>query len=63
MEAASGRVITYAIADPRPADAAISVADPSLAAQRLGWRTERGLEEICRDSWALQQQNPQGGYT
>ena len=45
----------------RPGDAAISVADPSQAAQRLGWRTQRGLEDICRDGWAWQQQNP-GGY-
>ena len=61
MEAASGRSIPYAITNRRPGDAAISVADPSQAAQRLGWRTQRGLEDICRDGWAWQQQNP-GGY-
>ncbi len=38
-----------------------SVADPNQAAQRLGWRTQRGLEDICRDGWAWQRQNP-GGY-
>jgi len=36
------------------------VADPSLAAQTLGWRTSRGLAEMCRDGWAWQQANPQG---
>ena len=60
MEAASGRSIPYAITDRRPGDAAISVADPSQAAQRLGWRTQRGLGDICRDGWAWQQQNPEG---
>ncbi len=60
MEAASGRTIPYAITERRPGDAAISVADPSQAAQRLGWRTQRGLEDICRDGWAWQQQNPEG---
>jgi UDP-glucose 4-epimerase len=39
---------------------AITVADPALAAQHLGWRTRRGLEEICRDGWAWQQANPNG---
>ena len=62
MEAASGRSIPYAITDRRLGDAAMSVADPSQAAQRLGWRTQRSLEEICRDGWAWQQQNPEG-YT
>ena len=61
MEAASSSSIPYAITDRRPGDAAISVADPTKAAQRLGWRTRRGLEDICRDGWAWQQQNP-GGY-
>ena len=60
MEAATGRSIPYAISDRRPGDAAISVADPSKAAQRLGWRTHRGLADICRDGWAWQQQNPEG---
>ena len=60
MEAASGRSIPYAITDRRPGDSAISVADPSQAAQRLGWRNQRGLGDICRDGWAWQQQNPEG---
>ena len=61
MEAASGRSIPYTITDRRPGDAAISVADPSQAAERLAWRTKRSLEQICCDGWAWQQQNP-GGY-
>ena len=60
MEATSGRSIPYAITGRWPGDAAISVADPSQAAVRLGWKTQRGLEEICRDGWAWQQQNSQG---
>ena len=62
MESASGRSIPYAITGRRPGDAAISVADPSQALQKLGWHTRRGLEDICRDGWAWQQQNPEG-YT
>jgi len=60
FEAASGRPIPYAVVARRPGDAASTVADPSLAAQTLGWRTSRGLAEMCRDGWAWQQANPQG---
>ena len=60
MEAASNRPIPYRITERRKGDAAISVADPSQALERLGWRTQRGLEDICRDSWAWQQANPNG---
>ena len=60
MEAASGRSIPYAITGRRPGDAAISVANPSQAAERLGWRTQRTLEDMCRDGGAWQQQNPVG---
>lgn len=56
----SGRSIPYVITERRPGDAAISVADPSQAAEGLGWRTQRSLEDICRDGWAWQQQNPEG---
>ena len=56
----SVRSIPYGITDRRPGDAAISVADSTKAAERLGWRTQRGLEDICRDGWAWQQQNPEG---
>jgi UDP-glucose 4-epimerase len=60
FEAASGRPVAYRQVDRRPGDAAISVADPSQAEARLGWRTRRSLEEICRDGWAWQSRHPQG---
>jgi len=60
MEAASNRSIPYTITERRPSDAAISVADPSQALERLGWRTKRTLQDICRDGWAWQQANPNG---
>ena len=59
-ERASGRPIAYRIEDRRQGDVAVSVADPALAAERLGWRTERGLDAICRDGWAWQSANPAG---
>ena len=60
FEAASGRPVPLKIVERRPGDAAITVADPSLAAQRLGWRTSRSLADMCRDGWAWQSANPNG---
>ena len=30
------------------------------AARVLGWKAERGLEEMCEDTWRWQSQNPNG---
>ena len=60
FEAASGRPVPWKVVERRPGDAAITVADPSLAAQRLGWRTHRTLADMCRDGWAWQSANPEG---
>jgi UDP-glucose 4-epimerase len=60
FEKASHRRVPYRIAPRRQGDAAITVADPNLAAERLGWRTRRNLEDICRDGWAWQAANPKG---
>jgi UDP-glucose 4-epimerase len=60
MEVASQRKIPYRIAPRRAGDAAITVANPTLAAQQLHWKTQRSLSDICRDGWAWQQANPNG---
>ena len=60
FEAASNCVIPYSIVARRAGDAAITVADPSLAAERLGWKTKRSLADMCRDGWAWQSANPHG---
>ncbi len=60
FERASGRQVPYEHVARRAGDAAITVADPSLALQRLGWRTQRGLDDISRDGWAWQSANPDG---
>jgi UDP-glucose 4-epimerase len=51
---AAGRDIPYEIVGRRPGDVAECVADPTRAAELLGWRTSRGLDEMCADHWAFQ---------
>ena len=60
FEAASGRRVPYDVVARRAGDAACSVADPSEAESRLGWRTRRDLEAMCRDGWAWQSSHPEG---
>jgi len=57
---ASGRDIPYDIVARRPGDVAACYADPSLAAQLLGWRAVHDLDRMCADSWRWQTLNPQG---
>lgn len=60
FEKATGKSIPYQIVDRRPGDVPIAYADPSLAQQELGWRAERGIEEMCIDAWRWQTKNPMG---
>ncbi len=50
-EQASGLPVRYTIKDRREGDVGMSYADPSKAKQRLGWRAERDLDDMCRDQW------------
>ncbi|HKI52003.1 MAG TPA: UDP-glucose 4-epimerase GalE [Geothermobacteraceae bacterium] len=52
--------VPYQVVDRRPGDIAACYADPALAERELDWRAERGLEEMCRDGWNWQTNNPQG---
>ena len=54
FEAASGRRVPYRIVGRRPGDIAVCFADPSLAKSLLGWQTQYGIEEMCRDAWRWQ---------
>ncbi len=60
FEEASGKSVPYEIVDRRPGDIAECYADPSYAEQVLGWKAERGLDEMCRDAWRWQSENPEG---
>ncbi len=60
FEKASGVKINYKIAPRRPGDVAVCYSDPTKAYEELGWKAERGIDEMCADSWRWQSQNPNG---
>lgn len=62
FEKATGQKVPYQIVERRPGDAAICYADVSKARKELQWETKRTLDEMCRDAWNWQQNNP-NGYT
>lgn len=55
-----GREIPYVITPRRPGDIAECYADPSKAYRELGWKAEKTLDDMCRDSLRWQEQNPNG---
>ena len=50
----------YVIAPRRPGDIAENYADPSKAKELLGWEAEKNLEDMCRDTYNFQHNNPKG---
>lgn len=55
-----GDPLPYRIEGRRPGDTAEIYAEPSLAAELLGWRAELDLAAMCRDHWNWQRKNPDG---
>lgn len=60
FEEVNGVQVPYQIVARRPGDIAECWADPSKAAKLLGWKAEKTLRDMCRDSWRWQTQNPNG---
>ncbi len=60
FEQASGCKIAYELVDRRPGDIAECWADASRALNDLGWKTEKGLEQMMADTWRWQSSNPNG---
>ena len=60
FEEVNGVPIPYRIVDRRPGDLAVCYADPAKSAAVLGWKAEKDLRDMCRDSWKWQSGNPMG---
>ena len=52
--------VPYEIAPRRPGDIATCYADPAKSQKLLGWRAEKTLADMCRESWNWQKSNPKG---
>jgi len=57
---ACGKTIPHELVDRRPGDIATCFADPQLALEKLGWKAEFGVEQMCQDTWHWQSKNPKG---
>jgi UDP-glucose 4-epimerase len=60
FEKASGKKIPYKIVPRRPGDVAQCYADPATALKELGWKAELGIDDMTRDGWNWQKNNPDG---
>ncbi len=60
FEKANDVAVPYVITERRPGDLATCYADPAKSAEVLGWKAEKNLDDMCRDSWRWQKNNPMG---
>lgn len=56
-EKACGKTLKYEIAPRRSGDIAMCYADTEKSKTELGWTAERGIDEMCEDSWRFTQMN------
>lgn len=59
-EKACGKTLPYEIKERRAGDIATCYCDASKAKEELGWVAEKGIEDMCADSWRWQSSNPDG---
>ena len=60
FEKVNGINIPYVIAERRAGDVAEVYADPKKAKELLGWQAEKTIDDMCRDTWNWQKNNPNG---
>jgi UDP-glucose 4-epimerase len=57
---AVGRPIPVVVGPRRPGDVTIYMADPTRAKEEMGWEARKDLDDMCRDLWSWQTNNPNG---
>lgn len=56
----NGVDVPYSIKPRRPGDIATCYCNPAKAKAELGWEAKYDIEDMCRDSWNFQKNNPNG---
>ncbi len=60
FEKACGKTIKYEIKGRRAGDVAQCYADSSKAEKELHWKAEKNIDDMCKDTWRWQTDNPNG---
>ena len=60
FEKVNGVRVPYSIKPRRAGDIATCYSNPAKALKELGWKALYGIDEMVRDSWNWQRQNPDG---
>jgi UDP-glucose 4-epimerase len=60
FERACGKELPHEFVGRRAGDLPAYWADTTRAAEELGWRSRRTIDDICADTWRWQSQNPNG---
>ena len=60
FETVNGVPVPYVIAPRRDGDVATCYSNPAKAKDLLGWTAKFGVDDMCRDTWRWQSQNPDG---
>ena len=60
FEEANNIPVPYKIVEPRAGDVAYSYANAQKAFDILGWKAEKNVNEMCKDTWRWQKNNPNG---
>ena len=60
FEKVNNVTVPYSIKPRRPGDIATCYCNPAKAKAELGWEAEYDIEDMCRDSWNWQKNNPRG---
>ena len=60
FEKSTGMPVPYSIKPRRAGDIATCYSNPAKAADELGWTAQYDIEDMCRDAWNWQKNNPNG---